>query len=293
MAQNFSASSQASLLRRILHRVAFIFLLIFSFLLIFLGKPDNIIIQNTSEFLIQITGKTVTIVSKPFIYIRDSFETLKNLFGVENENRVLRHTIELLNSRVNELKNLESENQELKNSLRFVQFLKQDFISARIVVDNSSIFTHSFLIEAGSNQGIEKYQAVISKGNLIGRIISVTPQYSRVLLITDIDSHIPVILEKSRVRAFLSGNNDDYPKLTHIEQKGLVTEKEDVLTSGFDGILPYGIRIGFVAGEEEEAPFIQPYTNRNDIEIVNVLKNNPRFKDLALNPNPKSVRNNK
>ena len=108
MAQNFSASSQASLLRRILHRVAFIFLLIFSFLLIFLGKPDNIIIQNTSEFLIQITGKTVTIVSKPFIYIRDSFETLKNLFGVENENRVLRHTIELLNSRVNELKNLES-----------------------------------------------------------------------------------------------------------------------------------------------------------------------------------------
>ena len=92
------------------------------------------------------------------------------------------------------------------------------------------------------------------------------------MLIT-ISSKVPVILEKSRIRAFLSGNNDDYPRLTHIEKQGMISEHEEVLTSGFDGILPYGIRIGFIAGIEEESPFIQPYIGLSDIEIVSVLKN--------------------
>jgi rod shape-determining protein MreC len=293
MSQNFTGSSQISLLRKILRRVILIFLLISSFLLIFIGKADNIVIEHTSHFLGQATCKIVNLLSQPFIYTKDSFRTLHNLFGVEKENQKLKNTIEKLNTRIGDLQNLEAENKELKNSLHFLQYVKEDFISVRVVVDSSSAFTHSFLIEAGANQGIEKYQAVISQGNLIGRIISVAPEYSRVLLITDIESKIPVILEKSRVRAFLTGNNDDYPKLTHIEQKGLVTEKEDVLTSGFDGILPYGIRIGFVAGEEEEAPFIQPYINRNDIEVVSVLKNNPSFAELKLNPNTKKGKNQK
>ena len=252
-----------------------IFLFILTFLLIFIGKADNIIVEKTSNFMISAGGVVSSALSKPFNYIKSGFVTLVNLFDVEDENRKLRATIDELSVQINELQDLESENRELKKNLRFVENIKYDLISARVIADQSGAFTHSFLIEAGEDHGVKKYQAVISQGHLIGRIVSVTPSYSRVLLITDITSKVPVILEKSRVRAFLTGNNDDYPKLTHIEQKNLINEKEVVLTSGFDGILPYGIRIGFIAGEEEETPFIQPYTNRNHVEIVSVIKNDP------------------
>lgn len=277
MAQNFMASSQVFFLKKILRRVMLIFLFIATFLLIFLGKTDNIIIENSTRFLTDVGAKVITYLGKPFIFAKEGYTTVKNLFGVEEENARLKEVIEDLNIKISDMKNLAAENEELKKSLRFVADIPEKFITTRVIADNTSIFSHSLLIEAGSNHGVEKYQAVIAKGYLIGRIIAVTPQYSRVLLITDISSKVPVILEKSRIRAFLSGNNDDYPRLTHIEKQGMISEHEEVLTSGFDGILPYGIRIGFIAGIEEESPFIQPYIGLSDIEIVSVLKNKPQI----------------
>ncbi|KAF0186258.1 MAG: rod shape-determining protein MreC [Hyphomonadaceae bacterium] len=120
-------------------------------------------------------------------------------------------------------------------------------ITARMVSENHGPFSDSGIVNAGKNQGVGADWVVVNQYGLLGRVISLGNNSSRILLLTDGESRIPIMGEVSRGRAILTGDKTEAPHLAHLNTPPIIGEGERILTSGDDGVVPRGIAIG-VAG---------------------------------------------
>ncbi len=139
---------------------------------------------------------------------------------------------------------LRAENQSLKDLLNVLPEAEQTYITSRVIGDSGSSYVRTLLIQAGTIDGAEEGQAVMGRNGMIGRIIESGDRASRVLLLTDINSHIPVIIEGVNQRAMLMGNNDDRLYLAHFAPDALIKKGGRVVTSGIGGMFPAGLPIG-------------------------------------------------
>src|SRR5690606_4385105 len=117
-------------------------------------------------------------------------------------------------------------------------------IATKILGDSSGPFIRSALVNAGETHGVLKGQIVINYNGLVGRIIEVGSKTSRVLLITDINSRIPIITASSRERGIVVGNNTDLLSLLYLPEDTRVQIGEIIFTSGDGESFPSGVPIG-------------------------------------------------
>jgi rod shape-determining protein MreC len=155
--------------------------------------------------------------------------------------------------------------------LNFVPEPEASFISARVVADSTGAFAQSLLLNVGSFAGVGKDQLVLTGEGLVGRIIGVSQRASRVLLITDISSKIPVFVGPSRVRAVLAGDNTGRPKLTRIVGGEVIKPGDQVVTSGIAGVFPPGLPVGVVDQVDEARISVSPNVERDRLEYVRVV----------------------
>lgn len=139
---------------------------------------------------------------------------------------------------------LRAENQSLKDLLNVLPEPEQSYITARVIGDSGSSYIKTLLLQAGMENGVHEGQAVMGSQGMIGRVVETGLNASRVLLLTDINSHVPVIIEGANQRAVLAGNNDDTLSLMHIPPDTLVSKGARVVTSGTGGLFPAGLPIG-------------------------------------------------
>ncbi len=141
---------------------------------------------------------------------------------------------------------LRDENLHLRGQLHVVADLPPSFVTARIISDTSSGLVRSFVINAGRHQGIKKGQSVLADGNFIGRVQDLADDSSRVVLITDFASKIPVVVGASSEQGIIAGDNSDILRLIYIAQPQAVNSGDPVITSGKGGGIPPGLPIGRV-----------------------------------------------
>ena len=158
-------------------------------------------------------------------------------------------------------KELKKENDELKNNISKSDFLElenaqlrklieeeaessSNLLSARVLIDKQSPYLNSFIINMGSNKNIKNGMAVLDGKNFIGRIVDVNFFSSRVLLITDLNSKIPVITAPSSNHAIISGRGKDRPTLEYLPENSEIKDGDKIYTSGKEGIFSPGIPIG-------------------------------------------------
>ncbi len=169
--------------------------------------------------------------------------------------------------------------------LRYEQLLNMQgepevrVLSTRVVAEAHGPFVRSALLRIGRSDGVSEGLAVVDPRGLIGRIVSVGKHSARVLLVNDLNSRIPVVLQGSSVRAILAGDNQRDPQLIYVG-KGFVPKTGDrVSTSGDDGVLPSGIAIGEVV--EVKNPDgsvgyrVQTYANLSTMDFVQILARQP------------------
>lgn len=120
-------------------------------------------------------------------------------------------------------------------------------VTARITSETNGPFREAILVNAGSLQGVEDGAYAENEGGLVGRVVQLGERSSRVLLVTDFNSRVPVMGEASGMRAILYGDRDDLGTLTDLPERGEFILGERVLTSGEGGIFPRGIVVGEVA----------------------------------------------
>ncbi len=181
--------------------------------------------------------------------------------------------IQRMHSQIIELQNdaayLLSENEELKKQLRLIDSKFEVLLTARVITFPTEPFAHSIVINLGSRHGIAKNQVVMTHEGLVGRIIEVGEKSARVLLITNANSRIPVLIEPERKQAILTGSNSQTMELTYFQEESRSPKKGRIVTSGKGGIFPPGLMLGRI---QAGSNVVVPAVSYKHLEFVQVLK---------------------
>src|SRR5579863_8114167 len=197
------------------------------------------------------------------------------LRGVRKENRDLQQQIQQMQLEQVRLQQDAEQAHRLQSLLGFKEQFIARTTAAQVIGTSGSEQSRSVDIDKGSNQGIEREMAVISSEGVVGKVILVSANASRVLLISDQSSGVGAILEQSRLQGVLKGKASGELVLDKIMSDEEVKPGEKVLTSGGDQIFPKGLPIGTVAKVSTGGQFLQvalqPAASLNHLEEVLVI----------------------
>ena len=196
-----------------------------------------------------------------FIHLKEKYAHLK----VENE---------ALKWQLQALTPLQHENFILKENLNVPSFEKYGHITARVLSSPYDGLHHFFLIAAGERENLEKDQAVIVPDGVVGRLEKVGRYMSRVLLLNDASSRIPVMTSVSEQKAILAGDGSFLPTLVYVEDTRKVQQGEKVVTSGLGGIFPSGLPVGHVDQIINGKIRVRSYIPFQNLEWVHILQIN-------------------
>ena len=172
--------------------------------------------------------------------------------SLREENRLLRERIELLNRRVEEAKFFRDENQRLKGILEFKKAVPFTTASAQVIGRDPTNWSNALIIDKGSSGGVRQNRAVLSTMGLVGRVLEVGRSSARVLLITDPNSKVGVLIQRNRQGGILVGRPGGTCKMIYIALDSDVKNGDRIITAGFGTVFPKGILVGEVieAGKE-------------------------------------------
>lgn len=168
------------------------------------------------------------------------------LVGLRLENEALRQRILELEQEAVRLAEIEQTNRRLENLLGFRESLRGEAYVAQIIGKDPSPWFRSFVVNKGSSGGVRKGMAVLSPYGVVGQVIQVSPHASRVLLITDHNSGVDALVQRSRARGIVEGAVEDGCVMKYLKRGEDMRVGDRVVTSGFDGIFPKGVVIGHV-----------------------------------------------
>ncbi len=169
---------------------------------------------------------------------------VKGYFFAVSENRRLRADLKEMQQWRDVAMALRDTNERYRAALGLKTDPPIPMASARIVTDSRGPFANSRLANAGSEAGIKPGNPVMSENGLVGRVVGVTEGVSRVLLLTDVASRTPVMIDRTNSRAILTGDGGPNPKLEYLRGQDPVRTGDRVLTSGDGGVFPRGLPVG-------------------------------------------------
>ena len=245
------AIRSAFLKRENKQRFSLLVLLFFSALMIILSKFNFQAINYLKLGVNEVVFRTSFIVSLPEKYLVYSFEAIEKHIIIYKDYNLKKEELKKLKSIKYNVNFLEAENKRLRKVLEDVNAASKETI-AKVIIDKQSPFLRSIIINKGSKNKIKKGMAVLSDTYLVGKIVEVNFTTSRVLLLSDLNSKIPVTIEPVGIQSILSGNGVSAGKIQYTKDK-LPLEGEGVLyTSGAGDLLKPGIPIGKVNYNENQ-----------------------------------------
>ena len=271
MKQHSGALGRLATLRQLAQRFTFLALAIASFGLMLLGKADTVLVERMRLAISDTVVPILDVMSRPAGTIADVVSGVRELATLRAENVRLREENANLMHWQTLARQLDNENRSLRGQLNFVPDPDPSFVTTRVVGDTGGAFVHSMLVNSGAREGIRKGQAVIAGEFLVGRIAEVGQRSARVLLLTDINSHIPVLIESSRAKAILTGDNTDRPKLNYLSANSNAAPGDRVVSSGHGGAFPPGVPIGVVSSVQDGIVRVEPFIHRYQLEYVTVV----------------------
>ncbi|MGE5537586.1 MAG: rod shape-determining protein MreC [Solirubrobacterales bacterium] len=265
------AVGRLATLRHLAQRFAFVSLIIAAVALMLLGKADVLLIERTRTVVADALAPILDMMSRPAASIAEVVESVRELAALRTENARLKAENHRLLHWQTVARRLDNENSILHEQLNVVPDPDPAFITARVIGDLGSAFGHSMLLNAGARHGVRKGQAVLSGETLVGYIAEVGERSSRLLLLTDINAHVPVVVESTRTRAILAGDNDKRPKLNYLAGNPSISIGDRVVTSASGAAFPPGLPIGVVVSAVDGTYRVEPFVHRHELEYVAVV----------------------
>ncbi len=166
---------------------------------------------------------------------------------------------------------LDAENALLKANLHWLPDPAPAYVTARVVADAGGVYARAVLLSTGPNRALTRGQIALDERGLVGRITELGLRSARVLLITDLNSRIPVILEQSRARAMLVGANALRPRLLFWPEGSAPAEGERVVTGAEANAFPAGLPVGTIHYNAAHVPEVEPFARLDRLEIVRIF----------------------
>ncbi|MDB5463056.1 MAG: mreC [Phenylobacterium sp.] len=212
-------------------------------------------------------------------------DTVRDYFGAASENRQLKSELKEMRQWRDVAIALKNENERYRTLLGLKTDPPIPMAAARIVTDSRGPFADTRLANAGSERGVKAGNPVMSENGLVGRVIGVTEGVSRVLLLTDIASRTPVMIDRTNARAILTGDGGPNPRLDYLRGRDPLRQGDRVLTSGDGGVLPRGLPVGTAVRGLDGRWRVVLASDRAPIDFVRILL----FEDFTQVANLKAL----
>jgi len=256
-------------------RFSLLSLIFFSIVFLILGSLNFKAINYVRLVINEITYRASFIVSGPENFIKNNYFVVKNHLNLYEENE--KNKSELINLRSKDLVNkfIILENQRLKDIVGDF-LIKSDTIHAKVLSDKGSPFLKSIIINKGSKHDMSLGMIAMDGEYLVGKIVEVNYLSSRVLLLSDLNSKIPVTIEPNGILSILSGTGRDYGVIQYNKNDNIIKKKSIVYTSGTSDLFKPGIPIGIIINDsfniEKNIQFFSDFTQLRFVTIISFIK---------------------
>ena len=263
-------------------RFSLLSLIFFSIVFLILGSLNFKAIDYVKIAIKEIVYRSSFIVSGPENFLKNNYLVINRHFNLYEEEKKNIDELNYLRS-----KDLSQQIITLEN-IKYKKLIDDYFIEdketvAKVLIDKQSPFLRSVIINKGSKNNIELGMVVLDEDYLVGKIVEVNFFTSRVLLISDINSKIPVSLQPGDIQAIMSGKDKQKGILQYVKEKNLadINEEIQVLTSGAGGVFKNGIPIGVINTDEDLSinldkvvNFHRDFSQLKYVKVVSFTKEN-------------------
>ncbi|WP_018632223.1 rod shape-determining protein MreC [Neomegalonema perideroedes] len=238
-------------------------------------------VERAKQAAAEKAAPALEVAAGPVRFFSGLFARSRTAFSITAENARLRAEVETLRSWRDYAMRVQQENERLRGLNNVRPPLRVLSVVGQVIADSADQATQTALVSVGSADGVHEGSAALSGDGLIGRVLAVGERSSRLLLLTDTRSRIPVRVEPAGHRALLAGDGGDQPKLVFMQQNVRLNHGDRVVTSGDGGVLPRGVEVGVVAAGAGGEPRVQLKAATSGMEFVRILR---QHADLEINP---------
>jgi rod shape-determining protein MreC len=239
--------------------VLIILLLLLGFVLMSLRAKERKGVQFFDALLMEVCSpvqKASTLVIKT---AQEIFQRYVFLVNLEKENRMLKQKISELQAGNHRMEEIRLANERLKQLLQFRGENSLSMIGAEVIGQDPSSWFKSVTVDKGERDGVKKGMAVISPVGVIGQILKTAPHYASVLLITDYNSAVDSIVQRTRAKAIVEGKGENQCELKYLLRTEEVAVGDAVVTSGLGGNFPKGLMVGEVKSVDKKGHGVFQY----------------------------------
>ena len=250
-------------------RFSLIVLLFFSITLIVLGKYNFVGINYLKAMINEVVYRSSYIVSIPEKYAALSYNTVRDHFMLYEDYNIVKKKLKKIESQKYNIDFLTAENNKLKKTLEDVSYSSQEQ-PAKVLIDKESPFLRSIIINKGTKHNITKGMTILNDNYLVGKVVEVNFLTARVLLLSDLNSKIPVTIEPGSVQAILSGTGKNSGIIQYSKENLPINAGSIVFTSGAGGLFKEGVPVGKIA-EINNKKVINFFSDFSQLGFVKVV----------------------
>ena len=257
-------------------RFSLIGLIFFSIGLLFLSKINLPVTNYLKITLNEVVYRSSFIISVPEKKIQIFINKIKDHYNVYNDYLLAKEKINLLQSEKYETQFLEEENKRLKKTIDEYIYNSKEMV-AKVLIDKNSPFLKSIIVNKGSKDNVKLGMAVLDETYLVGKIVEVNYSTARALLVSDLNSKIPVGIEPGNIQSILSGTGKQNGKIEYLKSEVFIENESIVYTSGSGGLFKPGIPVGIYNKkntEEQTVTFFSKLSQLTFIKLVSFEEDN-------------------
>jgi rod shape-determining protein MreC len=257
--------------RAAIERTSLSLLVVISAVMIIVGKADQAVFQSLRNSIMDAGAPALDMLSRPAAALDAAVDRLRGFFTVYRDNVRLAEENERLLGWQQVALRLSTENAELRDLAKLVPEPAISFVTARVIADAGGAYARSVMVNAGRDNGVARGQAALTGGGLVGRVAEVGNRAARILLITDLNSRVPVVVDGTRQRAILAGDNSARPSLRYVDSGGTMRIGDRIVSSGQGGVFPPGLPVGVVASVDSEGARVEPYAALSRVDYLRLV----------------------
>jgi rod shape-determining protein MreC len=238
------------------------------------------------QLIIEIAAPFQKLIRQTINATRDFWTNYFYLVDVRRENERLKQEMDSLRRENSQYKELLTAHERLRSLLQFKKAVDKPVVAAQVIGMDPTGWFKSVIIDKGKNAGLKWDMPVVNASGVVGRIVSVSNNYAKVLLIIDQNSSLDCLTQRSRDRGMVKGTSGQLCKMDYVAKSSNVSEGDLVITSGIGGVFPKGLPVGEISNVKEgEGKLFQeieviPSVDFSKLEEVLVIQiTDPRIKE--------------
>lgn len=239
--------------KKMLLLILIVFFVMVGFIILTVSSKDKLPDTGIEGVAITLTSPFQMAFSRALMAVKGVWQDYFAIVSAAKENPKLKRELARAMESLSRYKELELENIRLRKFVNFQGIEEDTVVAAKVIGRDPSPWFRTIMIDKGAKDGLTRGLPVLVSEGIVGQIVAVSNRYSRVILITDRNSAVDALVQTSRARGIVKGNDTELCSFRYVLRKNKVEPGEMVISSGLDGVFPKGLRIGWVVELKENS----------------------------------------